>query len=123
MRTIKFRVYIKHCSKLFGDDGLVYPKEGTLHAYIRNWEKDLYKEAIFQQFTGLKDKKGNEIYEGDLLLVEGYGDTYEVQYVIDSEGTGFRLVSTLDKDWAIGLSSEHTYTVIGNIFEKDKLCV
>lgn len=122
MRTIKFRVYIKHWGNS-ENDGLIYPKEGTLHIYLGNWEAGGYKYAIFQQYTGLKDKKGREIYEGDFLLVEGYGDTYEVQYVIDSEGTGFRLVSTQDNTWWINLSSEGTHAIIGNIFEKDKLCV
>jgi hypothetical protein len=41
MRTPKYRVYIKHWGNS-ENDGMEYPKEGTLHVYFGNWERGGY---------------------------------------------------------------------------------
>lgn len=67
MRTLKFRVYIKHWGGHGEFDMLEYPKKGELHVYFGNWERGGYKDAVFQQFTGLKDINDVDVYEGDLV--------------------------------------------------------
>jgi len=31
-------------------------------------------DAVFMQFTGLLDAKGNKVFEGDVIYLAGYGD-------------------------------------------------
>ena len=80
------------------------------------------------EYTGLKDKAGKEIYEGDIL---GYGDNYPcvVKYQIDGsgtgEGTGFYVEeSGYEPDpprthelWYLTTLPE----IIGNIYENPEL--
>ena len=77
------------------------------------------------QYTGLKDKHGQEIYEGDVLL-----NTYKPMlknifsdrqvYVIEYQYKGFRF-KPLFKELACKYEIEEDMKVIGNIYENPEL--
>jgi len=63
MREIKFRAWDKEDKKWLSEDCM--PIVGFGEDKILSFGGDGY--AIFEQYTGLKDKKGKEIYEGDIV--------------------------------------------------------
>lgn len=66
------------------------------------------------QFTGLKDKEGKEIYEGDILkMVHQKTDIGAVEYI----GNGFWIKSGGDQF----MPADHLCEVIGNIYESPEL--
>lgn len=118
MREIKFRVWITDWGNSISR--LEYIKEGFNHVYFGNWERGGYRNAIFQQYTGLKDKNGREIYEGDIIQLENAPYKYEVvwnkwHWGIDSKG----IVADFIQGFTIAV--EERCIVIGNIFENPDL--
>ena len=118
MREIKFRAYIK---------GFGYQTEENIEwSPLRELMGKGNVDYIWEQYTGLKDKKGVEIYEGDILackdIVRGIGNefsiiNYKVKYSSRySCFTVFESQVALEKDYA-----NNSCEVIGNIHENHEL--
>lgn len=118
-REIKFRVW-SESDKEYRTDCSVHKlftsKTGT-PATIYNDEGDCF---LFEQYTGLKDKNGKEIYEGDILetccgKAEVYFDDELLMYKIRvTHGGTMPLVSKKSK-------RHFDYKIIGNIHENPEL--
>ena len=61
MKDLKFRIWSHSDNRMFGPF--------NIFELIRNEDQDLflYENIHIMQYTGFKDKKGLEIYEGDIL--------------------------------------------------------
>ena len=103
MREIKFRVYWSHQeSDCFGFD--------YFDGYDGWREKDPLQEPVaFEQFTGLRDKNGKEIYEGDILSHRYYSKPVICTWA----DCGF-----ITEDVSI---TDKSLEVIGNIHENPEL--
>lgn len=72
-----------------------------------------WSDVIFLQFTGLKDKNGKEIYEGDVVRVLGEPNYYEVQW--DDGAFVLDWYSSKSLLWSL------TVEIISNIYENPEL--
>nr|DAN32580.1 MAG TPA: YopX protein [Caudoviricetes sp.] len=122
MREIKFRAWHKE-KKIIGEVlGIDILHKET---FFSNEDVDCYEHVDFKnielmQYTGLKDKNGKEIYEGDILF-ESFGEKY---YKVVFENGSFR--AEFEGDF-----EEHSfdlidvvaqgYEVVGNIYRNPEL--
>lgn len=104
-RTIKFRAWEEETKTMHEDVG-VYRNRIT----CRLDESLLLGRHDYplMQFTGLSDKNGKEIYEGDIVV--RHPDWKYGQEVVRWEDTGFTITS-----------NAADYEIIGNIYQNPEL--
>jgi uncharacterized phage protein (TIGR01671 family) len=120
-REIKFRVWSQEYEKLiyFGFKELSNNRGEIEEANI-DWLKS-------QQYTGLKDKKGNEIYEGDIVISENKISLGEDAWEIIFEKGAFMIKRENEYIPLYQIGTKNTILeddkikIIGNIYENPEL--
>ncbi len=112
MRLIKFRVWDKTNNEWWWQ---IFNLQQDGNFYDGN-NQGLDEDVIIQQYIGLLDKNGKDIYEGD--VIKTYSENREYIGVIEwsNESLSFRL-KEIPNIWL----SNRTIEVIGNIYENPEL--
>lgn len=118
MRELKFRAWDIKNNRYVGVHRLILDQFGAIDYADVVYNGKLYKlypsEVIIEQYTGLKDKNGKEIYEGDVLESTWNGDKAVVVWNnVEGEWEHYADFNTYSK---YGGS-----VVIGNIHENPEL--
>lgn len=100
---------------------IVYTEEKVYPVYFKVVRRYVpFSEAILMQSTGLLDKNGQEIFEGDVVVV--LDSRYTVFY--DDKTASFRL-QPHDKRWNTDYMSNYahddSFEVIGNVYQNPEL--
>jgi uncharacterized phage protein (TIGR01671 family) len=124
MREIKFRAWDKKLNKYI-DMFLGFVLNDGVLEYLED-VMNVEKQVIIEQYTGLKDKNGVEIYAGDIvkLYAEVY-DTFGFEITKKETGkivfnSGAFFISTDTENDPI-YAYEDDFEVIGNIHENADL--
>ena len=82
---------------------------------------DLFDHLIFMQYTGLKDKNGKEIYEGDIVEYKFREDLDEIQEEVkwEKDDTGFTPFNDYCYEDKVLFGKD--CEIIGNIHENPNL--
>lgn len=120
MRELKFRVWNNRYNEFVRPDygliGFCYPLDGSISVLTTNGEP--MEDCNIEQYTGLKDKNGKEIYEGDIV---DYNDDGECIGVVEYDAPEFCLNADAT-NWArMFLKGAPHQRVIGNVHENKEL--
>lgn len=125
MREIKFRAWdaiakqMAPLSNKFINLGSGYVFENVRDGLEGTDELVYSKRFILMQYTGLKDKSGKEIYEGDIVKDCDTSDSvFAVKW--DETKAGYFMPVEFDEEYAYSISAV-TLEVIGNIYQNPEL--
>lgn len=99
--------------------------DGSTSVPLKFEDKRNGEDVILMQSTGLKDKNGKEIFEGDILAIETDEGILNVNIFWDSKHALFMFESKKynEEDLLAELVEDNTYPfeIAGNIYENPEL--
>lgn len=118
MREIKFRAYDKKENEMFYSS--MYQDKTSMAYGLSNFLSECGDiEDTLMQYTGLKDKNGLEIYEGDIIeYMTGQLKHIPTKHKViwDSDEARFSFGCKADKQYMF-----YNTVIIGNIYENPEL--
>ena len=131
MRKIEFRAWIKNYNCYADVLGF---EQGRLFVQFQSGERAQHRlyvpieDCVLEQYTGLKDKNGQKIYNGDIVSEEfEYGGEktktiWQVRWCDDECAFELHYVSGLEvDDFSLNADDEEDYEIIGNIHQNPEL--
>ena len=135
MREVMFKAWLKNRKKMVKVKAIDFIEEQIRGG--ANWYD--FDEVELMQYTGLKDKNGVEIYEGDIIKANPYGNdvvgkvcytgfAYEVLEKTDNlfEDSGYKPMTCIESNVLYEAMKGHSLfgnrlEVIGNIYQNPEL--
>jgi len=137
MREIKFRAWNKKIEMMINYKGLdvALSLEGEImplninnsSAEELSYKRENSEEYIIMQYTGLHDKNGKEIYEGDIVKNTIFSSKFNSKYYVEwNENSASFLILTPPLTLSGFQNHFPNYStiqleIIGNIYENPKL--
>ena len=123
MREILFRGKSVNTGEwIIGDYEHFYLSDGELVVYISEWGKrnDKVLPNTVGQYTGLTDKNGKKIFEGDIVRLY-HSDGFEEIGAIGWSNIDVRYKFASSDGFAYGIDVTDVFEVIGNIHDNPEL--
>lgn len=115
-REIKFRAWDKKQNKMLYGVSIGTIKVWDENAPLISHEFSYSEDCVFEQYTGLKDKNGIEIYEGD-IVEKCYN---KAKKLYSSAPVEFKHGKFESGGWTL-CKFAHKCEIIGNIHENPEL--
>lgn len=115
MDSLKFKAFIKDENKVVDVKELSFKYDEVVYESGRYTEVRRFSDVELMQSTGLKDKNGNEIYEGD--IIKGPYDTGIIGYVMVIGEVKYDLLEGFQlKQFDLNRTE-----ILGNVYENPEL--
>lgn len=126
MREIKFRAWDKEDKQMFNVIMIAWPQGREIRTIVSG-KGGSCPDPILMQYTGIKDKNGKEIYEGDVVtypnpLCKGevkFGEYEFGDYDTYQKGCGF-YIDAVERS-SCGAFKGNDIEIIGNIYSNPEL--
>ena len=124
MKKLKIKAWLKKEKKMvsiigidFNYEYIRYTEDGNL--FNENYKTAAFKDIELLQFSGAKDKAGQELYEADVIKFnDGIDDIYGLISYDDEDGT-YRVSYENITEHLSDLEGD--FEIVGNIFENPDL--
>jgi hypothetical protein len=120
MRTLKFRVWDKNLKKFLDPAAVTVGGDGTLYdeCTVYNNQKERQEAWVTQQYVGVHDITGEEIYEGDIVRRLGNHYVYSVEY---SPTYACYQLRDVDNDLTSLASLRNNLEIVGTLFKTPEI--
>ena len=123
-REIKFRAWDKECKRMLIVDEIKWPTRFN-NGWIENVATDgrsgssgVWEDFELMQFTGLKDKNGKEIWEGDIIAISGA--KWEIEWNFGMAAYFCKAIGVFSV-YCLTNGTAKTMEVVGNVHENPEL--
>ena len=125
MRKIKFRAW-DSAKKIMRSVANIYTHSHSVFVLVREaagGPPELIRTECLMQYTGVKDKNGVEIYEGDIIRHQSgkYGTDFEIKWSPILCGFTAMQIESGHPSPQLNQGTMSYFEVVGNIYENPEL--